>query len=321
MYLVALWRNSSNVVVGCMHKLSENGPGFSAVTMWCIATSGLRFRMSNAVLLNLFMKALKVSDFSCRIFTKAIEVRWCGRLVVNCAPNLVASVSKQSMDWAGSRVNQLKAAPLSEVGNIRHHNASSAVCKPTCVRYAFTCSSGSVDPSYLSNVGLFQVPDKGTSRMVSVKGLLRGVVPNALFEVGLMFSWYELPTSCVSAFAWSPEGILSTASGISGFSASLSFIRAFSFLKTSISFYIFKINVIGSGWLISSCTFLSLPVMFLVVTMWTIRGVFSSRPTMGAKMFLQDLNPVEHFLLWGSSRLSGLSISLLSVGSPLVWTR
>ena len=83
MYLVALWRNSSNVVAGCMHKLSENDPGFSAVTMWCIATSGLRFRMSKAILLNLSIKALKDSDFSYRIFNKAIEVRWCGRLVVN----------------------------------------------------------------------------------------------------------------------------------------------------------------------------------------------------------------------------------------------
>jgi len=83
MYLVALWRNSSNVAADCMHKLSENGPDFSVVTMWYITTSGLRFRMSKAILLNLPIKALKDSDFSCRIFTKAIEVRWWGRLVVN----------------------------------------------------------------------------------------------------------------------------------------------------------------------------------------------------------------------------------------------
>jgi len=64
MYLVALWRNSSNVVAGCMHKLSENGPDFSAVTIWCIATLRLRFHMFKVVLPNLSMKALKDSTFS-----------------------------------------------------------------------------------------------------------------------------------------------------------------------------------------------------------------------------------------------------------------
>jgi len=43
---------------------------------------------------------------------------------------------------------------------------------------------------------------------------------------------------------------------------------------------------------------------------------FSFGPTVGAKMFLQDLNPAEHFLLLQFSRLSGLSVRLLSVGSP-----
>ena len=229
------------------------------------------------------------------------------------------------MDWAGTRVNQLKAAPLREVGNIRHHSVSSAVCRPTWVRYAFTCSSGSVVPSYLSNVELLQVPGKGTSRTVSAKGLIRGDVPNALYKIGLMFPWYELPISCVSAFTWSPEGISSAASRIVGLSASFCFIRAFSFLKAfissslfffnkSISLCIFNINVIGSRWLVSSLAFLSLPVMFLAVTMWKIRGVFLLGPTVGAKMFLQDLNPAEHFLLWWSSRLSGLSARLLPTG-------
>ena len=85
-------------------------------------------------------------------------------------------------------MNQLKAAPLREVGNILHHSASSVVCKPTWVRYAFNCSFGFVVPSYLPNVGLFQVPGRGTSRMVSAKGLLQGVVPNVLVEAGLAFA-------------------------------------------------------------------------------------------------------------------------------------
>ena len=46
-----------------------------------------------------------------------MDVRWCGRLVVNWAPNLVASVSKQSMEHVGKQVNQLKVAPLRDVGN------------------------------------------------------------------------------------------------------------------------------------------------------------------------------------------------------------
>ena len=193
-------------------------------------------------------------------------------------------------------MNQLKVVPLIEVGNIQHHSVSSVVCKPTWVRCAFTCSFGSVVPSYLSNVGLFQVSGKGTSRMVLAKGFLQGVVPNALVEAGLIFSWYELSTSCIFVFALSPRGISSTASRIFGFSASFCFIGAFSFLKVfisssllrfiplissllfffnnSISFCIFKINAIGSGWLVSSCAFLSLHIMFLVVTMWIFRGVF-----------------------------------------------
>ena len=68
------------------------------VTMWCITTSGLWLRMFKAILPNLSIKVLRDSSFSCRIFTKAMEVRWCGQLVVKCAPNFVVSVSKQSMD-------------------------------------------------------------------------------------------------------------------------------------------------------------------------------------------------------------------------------
>jgi len=47
-----------------------------------------------------------------------MDVRWCGRLVVNCAPNLATSISKQLMECAGSWVNHLNATPLSEVGNV-----------------------------------------------------------------------------------------------------------------------------------------------------------------------------------------------------------
>jgi len=43
--------------------------------------------------------------------TKAMEVRLCGQLVANYVPNLATSVLKQSIEFGGSFVNQLKALP------------------------------------------------------------------------------------------------------------------------------------------------------------------------------------------------------------------
>ena len=64
MYLAALFLSSSKPAVDCMQRLSANGPGHKVVSMWCMATSGLRFRMLIATLSNLSTKVLKDSPFS-----------------------------------------------------------------------------------------------------------------------------------------------------------------------------------------------------------------------------------------------------------------
>ena len=84
MNLAALFLSSSKLVADYIQRLSANGPGRKVVSMWCIATSGLRFQMLIATLLNLSTKVLKDSSFSWRMPTRAMEVRWCGRLVANC---------------------------------------------------------------------------------------------------------------------------------------------------------------------------------------------------------------------------------------------
>ena len=63
-YLTALFLSSSRLSSGCIHKLSTKGPGHRAVSMWCMTTSGLRFRMLIATLLNLSTKVLSDSPFS-----------------------------------------------------------------------------------------------------------------------------------------------------------------------------------------------------------------------------------------------------------------
>ena len=57
------------------------------------------------------MNSLNDSLFSYRMPTKAMEVRLCGQLVANYVPNLATSVLKQSIEFGGSFVNQLKALP------------------------------------------------------------------------------------------------------------------------------------------------------------------------------------------------------------------
>ena len=155
--------------------------------MRCMATSGLRLRIFSSTLPNLSMKVRKDFVFSCRMFTKAMDVRWRGRLVVNWAPNFVTKVSTQCVD---RQVNQLKLALLREVENTRHNIASYAVYKLICVRYASTCSSGLIVPSYLSSVGFFQVLCKGTSMIAFTKGLCRGVVPRVLVDT-IKYSLYK----------------------------------------------------------------------------------------------------------------------------------
>jgi len=66
----------------------------SVVTMWWRATFELRFWIFKATFLNLSMKSLNNSPFSCRILTRAINVMWCGRFVANWFMNFASKVSK-----------------------------------------------------------------------------------------------------------------------------------------------------------------------------------------------------------------------------------
>jgi len=82
------------------------------------------------------MNSLKDSAFSCRMLTRAMDVRWWGQLVENCIPNLDISVSKQSMEYEWSLVNQFKDPPFSEVGNTQHKTVLSEVTNSCekCIR-------------------------------------------------------------------------------------------------------------------------------------------------------------------------------------------
>jgi len=99
-----------------MAKLSANGPGLSTVIKYATATSDRSPRMPRATCLNLAMKDLRDSPFSCRMFTSATDVICCGLLVANWATNLAFKVTKESIDPGGKRVNQLSAAPSRRLG-------------------------------------------------------------------------------------------------------------------------------------------------------------------------------------------------------------
>jgi len=86
------------------------------------------------------------------MLTRAKEVRWRGLLVANCVPKWATSVSKQSMDHGGRRVNQLKIEPFRDVGNTRQKIVSSHVYNPTWVVKTSICSSGFIVSSYRSIV-------------------------------------------------------------------------------------------------------------------------------------------------------------------------
>jgi len=83
----------------------DNLSGRRVVSMWCMATSGLRFWMLIATLLNLSTKVLNDSPFSWRMPTRVMEVRWCGRLVANWVSNFATSVAKLLMElwWRSHR--------------------------------------------------------------------------------------------------------------------------------------------------------------------------------------------------------------------------
>ena len=52
MYLETLFLSSSKLAVDCIQRLSANSPGRKADNTWCMATSGLRFRMLISTLPN-----------------------------------------------------------------------------------------------------------------------------------------------------------------------------------------------------------------------------------------------------------------------------
>ena len=125
------------------------------------------------------------------------------------------------------------------------------------------------------------------------KGLHRETAPKVLIEINRVFSWWELSASSVLRWVLLVGGRSPSIVSWTVGSLSFCFIRVFSllnaansslfsllialtsspffFFKTSISFLIYKIIAMGSGWLVSpTCTFLSFPVIFLVVTVWSL---------------------------------------------------
>jgi len=73
-------------------------------------------------LLNFSLRVWSDSPFSYHMLASEMDVKWCGRLVVNWVSNLDNSALKQSTKLGGSLVNQLSTPPpLSEVGNTRHN--------------------------------------------------------------------------------------------------------------------------------------------------------------------------------------------------------
>jgi len=81
-----------------------------------MATSGFKLDIFKDIFPNCSINSCRDSPFSCRIFTNAKEVRWCGLLVANCMPKRVANVLKQSIELGGNRVNLLSAGPFRDVG-------------------------------------------------------------------------------------------------------------------------------------------------------------------------------------------------------------
>jgi len=67
-------------------------------------------------------------------------------------------------------VNQFNAIPFNEVGNTRHMTVWLVVYRRIWVSYTSMCSSGSVDPSYLSIPNPFHLAGSSALRMPSTNG-------------------------------------------------------------------------------------------------------------------------------------------------------
>jgi len=75
MNLVVIFLSSSRLAADYIQRLSTNGLGRKVVSIWCMATSTLRFWILITTLLNLPTKVLSDSSFSWRMPTRAKEVR------------------------------------------------------------------------------------------------------------------------------------------------------------------------------------------------------------------------------------------------------
>ena len=101
MYLDALICNSSKLDAGFLHKLLTKAFSLNVVIKWCMVTVGSKLQIFSAILPKHSMKVPNSSFFSCRMLTKAMEVKWWGRLVANCVPKRVSKVSKELTELGG----------------------------------------------------------------------------------------------------------------------------------------------------------------------------------------------------------------------------
>jgi len=104
------------------------------------------------------------------MLTNVVDVRWWGLLLVNHALKFVTRVLKQSIEWGGRCVNQLKANPFRDVGKTQYKRASLVV-------YKLTNTLGSVVSSYLSSASLFLLIGKEASYYTLAKGGHQNDVP------------------------------------------------------------------------------------------------------------------------------------------------
>jgi len=195
MNLGAHCHNSSRFAVNFLHKRSKKGLSLKAVTIWCMATSGLRPLILRATLLSISISNLNNSICSCIMLITNMDIRWCCLLVTICSPNLVTSVSNKSMESSGSCVNQLGVAPFSDVRKTWQSITSSEVYKLTYVTYISICSFGSMVPSYLSSVGVFHSAGWGTSNIPSMNGCRHIILPQVSLDVdNRRLKWMWLST-------------------------------------------------------------------------------------------------------------------------------
>ena len=101
MYRAARSRTSSMVRGLSVNSESENGPGCSPHKRECITTSVVKSGMADVAVVNLSMKARRVSPSLCSTYLSDAEVLGIVRRSANLARNAPLSVSKESTEWGG----------------------------------------------------------------------------------------------------------------------------------------------------------------------------------------------------------------------------